>query len=164
MTATVEKTITSFTIEQRLRRFLLLLSGSICLGTVVELLLAGHWGDLVQWIPFGLSALGLAAISAVWRHPQRKTILALRGVMVLVMLGSIYGVWEHLEGNLGFVREIKPNATTWQWLLGGLTGGNPLLAPGILALAALIALAASYYHPALGQRPDLPPDVGRIAS
>jgi len=32
--------------------------------------------------------------------------------------------------------------------------GNSLLAPGIMALAALIALAATYYHPVLGKRPD----------
>jgi hypothetical protein len=144
-------------VEQRLRKFLLLLSGGICLGTVVELLLASHWEDLVQWIPFGLSALGLAAVIAMLRRPQRSTILALQGVMVLVALGSVYGIWEHLEGNLGFTQEVKPNATTFQLLLGGLTGGNPLLAPGILALAAIVALAATYYHPAWGKRTDIPP-------
>jgi hypothetical protein len=30
-----------------------------------------------------------------------------------------------------------------------LGGENPLLAPGILAVAAMLALAATYYHPAL---------------
>lgn len=145
-------------IEQRLRKFLLLLAGGICVGTVVELLLATHWEGPVQWIPFGLCLLGLAAIITVLRRPQRSAILALRAVMVVVALGSLYGVWEHLEGNLGFAQEIRPNATTFQWLLGGLSGGNPLLAPGILALAAIVALAATYYHPVLGKRPDLPVD------
>ena len=159
MATMVEKTVTSFLIEQRLRRFFLWLAGGIFLGTVVELLLANHLEDPIQWIPFGLCALGMAAIMAVLRRPQRGTVLALRAVMGLAALGSLYGVWEHLEGNIGFASEIKPNATTIQLLLAGLTGGNPLLAPGILALAAIIALAATYYHPALGRRPDVPPAV-----
>jgi len=37
-------------------------------------------------------------------------------------------------------------------LIKAVSGGNPLLAPGILALAAIIALAATYYHPALVER------------
>lgn len=156
MTAMVEKTMTGFIIEQRLRKFFLWLAGGILLGTVVELLLVNHLDDPVQWIPFGLCALGITAIIAVVRRPQRSTVLALRVVMGLLALGSAYGVWEHLEGNIGFASEIKPNATTIQLLLAGLTGGNPLLAPGILALAAIIALAATYYHPVLGKRTDVP--------
>jgi hypothetical protein len=30
-----------------------------------------------------------------------------------------------------------------------LMGANPLLAPGILALAGVLAIAATYHHPAL---------------
>jgi hypothetical protein len=38
-------------------------------------------------------------------------------------------------------------------LLEALTGAAPLLAPGVLALAGVLAIAATYYHPALGRTP-----------
>jgi hypothetical protein len=33
--------------------------------------------------------------------------------------------------------------------MGTLSGANPLLAPGIMALTAALAIAATYYHPSL---------------
>jgi hypothetical protein len=68
--------------------------------------------------------------------------------------GSLIGVYEHIVSNLEVVREVNPNlagvAALWQVA----RGASPLLAPGILALAALVAIAATYYHPALGHRAD----------
>jgi hypothetical protein len=82
-------------------------------------------------------------------RPRRPMLLALRVVMALVVLGSLVGVYLHVESNLLFLREITPNATLREAVFGALGGANPLLAPGILALAAVLALAATYYHPAL---------------
>lgn len=56
---------------------------------------------------------------------------------------------EHIEHNLAFELEIRPNATTGDVFFEALSGANPLLAPGILGLAAIVALAATYYHPQL---------------
>jgi hypothetical protein len=64
--------------------------------------------------------------------------------MVLVALGSLFGIYEHVEGNIGFAREIQPNSPTFQLVMSGLRGANPLLAPGTLAVAAVLALSATY--------------------
>jgi hypothetical protein len=136
-------------ILERLRRFLLGLVGFMCIGTVVELLLAGHTENPTQFIPFVLCGLGLAMVAWALLRPTRISLLALRGVMALLALGSLLGVYEHLEGNVGFELEIRPGSGVADVILAALQGANPLLAPGILALAALIALAATYEHPAL---------------
>jgi hypothetical protein len=136
-------------VVQRLRRFLLVLAGALCIGTVVELLLVEHRENLVQMIPFMLSGLGLISVLAVLLRPQRTTLRTLQIVMVLNILGSLFGVYEHVEHNMAFALEIRPNTTISAAFWEALSGANPLLAPGILALAGMIALAATYYHPAL---------------
>ena len=86
-------------------------------------------------------------------RPGRGTILILRWIMGLTFLGSLFGLFEHLEHNIGFALEIQPNAALPDIFFEALGGANPLLAPGMLAVAAMIALAATYYHPALaGER------------
>ena len=133
----------------RLRRFLLAVSAILCVGTLVELIAVEHTESLEQWIPFGLSALVLLGVGAAWLRPDRQTLLVLRGVMVVTILGSLFGIYEHISNNIAFRLEIRPNADAADLLAAGLGGANPLLAPGILALAAVLALAATYQHPAL---------------
>lgn len=116
------------TIEQRFRTFLLGLAGWICAGTIAEL-----WG------------LGLIAGLAALLCPRRGTLLALR----LLIAGAALGCYQRIENNLELVREIRPSAALSQIWLQVLRGASPLLAPGILALAATLAIAATYYHPAL---------------
>lgn len=140
------------TVEQRLRIFLLRLAGFICAGTVVELLLSKHTETLTQLIPFVLCGLALIVLLAALLRPNRATLLALRGVMGLLIAGSLLGVYEHIENNIELELELRPGAATGALLLKALQGASPLLAPGILALAAVIAIAATYYHPALAQR------------
>ena len=134
---------------RRLRLFLLVLAGLVFAGALFELVLSEHTETLVQWIPFILSGLGIAAILAALISPQRLTLIALRLVMVLVVLGSLLGVYEHLVNNIGLELEIRPNATVVSVFMEALKGASPLLAPGMLAVAAIIAIAATYYHPAL---------------
>jgi hypothetical protein len=141
-------------IAQRLRTFLLALAGSMCAGTIIELLLAEHTESPTQFIPFVLCGLGLAAVAAALLRPSRSTLLALRAVMALLLAGSLLGVYEHFEGNLEFVQEIRPAATFAAVWLEVLKGAAPLLAPGILAVVALIAIASTYYHPALARSPS----------
>jgi hypothetical protein len=134
-------------IDQRLRRLLLALAGFVFLATPVELWLVEHTESLTQYIPFVLCGLGVVAVVGVLLSPQRITLWFLRGVMLLVLAGSLFGMVEHLEGNIGFELEIRPNATTSDVLMDALRGGNPILAPGMLVVGALIALIATYYHP-----------------
>ena len=139
------------TVEQRLRTFLLGLSAWMCLGTIVELFLAKHYDDAVQLVPFVLCGVGLIAVVAALRRPMRRTLLTLRGVMSLLVLGSLIGVYEHLVSNFAFQLDMRPSAVWSDVWLQALRGAAPLLAPGILAVAALIAIAATYAHPALSR-------------
>jgi len=146
--------MTAKIIEQRLRLFLLSLAGFIGAGTIVELGLAEHTQSLIQFLPFVLCGLGLAAIIAVLLRPHKKTILGLRVVMSIAALSSLLGMYEHITSNLEVVAEVKPEAVGLGALWEALRGAAPILAPGILALMACLALAATYYHPALGNRAD----------
>ncbi|MDQ3256596.1 MAG: hypothetical protein M3R15_22360, partial [Acidobacteriota bacterium] len=98
--------MTSADILSRLRRFLLVFSVLLFGGTVVELSLVNHMEDAVQLIPFVLCGLGsMAALVVLWR-PQRATVLGIRICMGLVVGGSLFGIYEHLESNVEFQREI----------------------------------------------------------
>ena len=128
----------------RLRRFLLVFSALLLGGSLVELFLVEHTEDAVQLIPFALCGLGaLSALAALFK-PGRATLSALRVCMLLVVAGSLFGVYEHVSNNLAFRMEVNPNAATGELMRGALGGANPLLAPGILAAAAALALAATY--------------------
>jgi len=139
------------TVEKRLRTFLLWLAGSMCIGTTVELFLAKHYEDPLQLLPFVLCGVGLIAVAAVLRRQQRARLLALRGVMSLLLLVSLLGIYEHLVNNFAFELEMRPSAVWSDVWFQALRGAAPLLAPGILAVAAVVAIAATYAHPALAR-------------
>jgi hypothetical protein len=109
----------------------------------------GHTESPVQWIPFALGGLGLLALGGALLRPGRLTLLGLRATMTLVAAGGLFGMYEHIANNVAFQQEIQPSATTVALAAAGLGGANPLLAPGILTLAAVLAMAATYAHPAL---------------
>jgi hypothetical protein len=131
---------------RRLRRFLLLLTISLFAGALVELWLVGHTEDVIQLVPFVLSVVGIVVSLLVYFRPSSGTIQVMRIWMAVVALGTLLGVYFHIEGNVLFQREVDPNTTTSQLVWEGLGGGNPLLAPGILAIAALLAVAATYRY------------------
>jgi hypothetical protein len=126
-----------------LRRYLRVLAAALLVGTVLELVLAGHFKGPMQLIPFGLCALGLGALAAEWRWPGAAMRRALQGAMVALVVGSLVGMGLHFAGNLEFARETKRTATGWALFTSALTGAAPLLAPGILAAIAAIAYAAT---------------------
>jgi hypothetical protein len=133
----------------RLRQFLLLISAGVFIMTVTELFFLSHWSETIQFLPFLLSGLGLIALALAYFRPNRGTMTVLRWSMIIIAACSLIGVYEHMANNLGFRMEIQPNATTWELILATLEGANPVLAPGILMLGAVIGLAAMYRHPAL---------------
>lgn len=138
---------------ERLRRFLLGLAGFMAVGTIVELALTKHWDSAVQILPFVLAGLSFVAIVAVFVRPQIGALRLMRWIMSVALIGSLFGVYEHIENNIEFAREIHPSATAMALFWSGLAGANPLLAPGILAFTAILALAATYYHPGLTKQP-----------
>jgi len=144
--------VSTSSVLQRLRVFLLSLSGFILIGTAIELWFTDHTETPLQFIPFILCAIGLAAVALALFHPQRATLMLLRTIMLPVVLGSLLGMYEHITSNLSFELDIRPNAVAGDVLMDALHGAAPLLAPGVLALAAILAIAATYAHPALEKR------------
>ena len=69
--------------------------------------------------------------------------------MLVIAACSLIGFYEHMVINYQFWLEIKPDATTWELIKATLEGGNPVLAPGILMLGAVVALMSIYKHPLL---------------
>lgn len=136
-------------VEAQLRQFLLALAGAMCLGILVELWLADHTQEPLQWVPFGLSVVGLAAVVAFWLRPSPATLWALRAAMAVVVLGALAGVFLPLIGNLEFALETQPGADSLTIFWLALRGGAPALAPGILAITAALAGVATYHHPVL---------------
>ncbi len=131
---------------RRLRRFLLLLSIVLFGGALVELWLVGHTEGWIQWIPFVLCAAGLLTSGFVLLKPNAVTVGLLRVCMAAVVLGTLFGVYEHVVGNIAFAREVDPAASTSTLAWKGVEGANPLLAPGILAISALLAWSATYRY------------------
>ncbi len=138
----------------RLRRFLLMLAGVLFIGTLVELVFTNHTKEIVQWIPLGLSGLGIMVVISVLAQPQHNVLLFSRAVMGMITLGSLFGVYEHVASNIDFHLEIYPRSTWLEALAAGLGGANPLVAPGILAVAAVLVLAATFAHPGLKRFPE----------
>lgn len=131
-------------IADRLRNFMLLLAGLCFIGTVVELWFIGHMETTLQFTPYILSAVGLITVTLAWLYPSRKMVPALRVVMAILFLSGFFGMAEHLYHNWLFELEIRPNTTSGEALAKAFTGANPLLAPGILSLAATLAIASTY--------------------
>lgn len=140
------------TLVERYRAFLLGLAVFMCVGTVIELWLTGHTEQPLQFVPFIMCALAIAAILAAFLNPTRTTLWTLRIVMGLLVLGSLVGIYEHLTGNWEILLETKPNLAAAEMFWDALRGAAPMLAPGILTLVAVLAIAATYAHPALEMR------------
>jgi hypothetical protein len=136
----------------RLRQFLFGLAITMCIGVIAELWLTEHYQDPMQWVPLVLCGLGVIGLLLAWFKPNRQTLRALRVFMLIVALGGLLGVYEHLERNLEFAREVKAAFANAQPLWAALTGANPPLAPGALVITALVAVAGTYAHPGLNQK------------
>lgn len=132
----------------RYRGFLLGTAALVVLGSLVELWLIGHTEEWLQWVPFGLCALGLAAISAVRFMPSRGALAAGRVAFAVVAAGGLLGVYQHFAHNLAFEREIRPGAATADLLAEAVRGASPLLASGVLLLAAALGFAATLWREA----------------
>src|SRR6185503_7955574 len=103
--------MSSSAVEQRLRRFLLIIVEFVYLGALIELVLEEHVKEPLQLIPFALCGLGILGVLAVLFRPQRTTILVMRAIMALTMLGSLLGIYLHLAANFELELEMRPNAT-----------------------------------------------------
>ena len=132
------------------RRFLLGTAAAVYVGAAVELYLVGHYHGWTQVVPFVLIALGLASVLWARARAGRRSLGAVRAASALVVAGSVLGVGLHVKGNLAFEREVHPDAPLAGAVWEAARGASPLLAPGALALAGVLAAAAAWRHPALG--------------
>lgn len=131
---------------RRLRVFLLALSSLLFAGTLLELSLVNHTEDAIQWSAFVLAGIGLLVTLSVLARRRPVTVSLLRWCMFLVLAGSLFGIYQHVSNNIAFEREIQPNSTWSQLMWKGLSGANPLLAPGTLAVGGLLSLAGTYKY------------------
>lgn len=141
--------MTERSLEGRYRTFLLHVTALVLVVVTLELWFSEHTEGLVQLIPFGLAGAGLVATIAAVAKTNRHTVWALRVVTIGLAAGALYGIYEHVSHNIAFELEIRPTASLGDVIWDALFGASPLLAPGVLGLAALLAAAATYRHPAL---------------
>lgn len=132
------------TVEAGLRKVLLASSSATYAAATVELALVEHWHDWTQWIPFVMAGSALVAALAFSRGPSSRTVQAVRVVSALVIVGSLAGIVLHARGNALFALEVRPDTAGLDVVLKAATGGNPLLAPGMMALAAVLAVASTW--------------------
>ena len=140
--------------EERLRSALWGVSLAVYLGSAVELGLAEHYEGWRQWMALVAVGLGLAVSAWAWRRPGPGVLAAVRWLSVAVLAVGALGVGFHLWGNLTFSLDVAPLETTAGRAWDTLTGGNPAFAPGMLAVAAALSLAATWAHPRLRQSGD----------
>jgi hypothetical protein len=131
---------------RRLRLSLLVLSSLLFAGTLLELSLVNHTEGAIQWSAFVLAGIGLLVTLSVLARRGPVTVSLLRWCMFLVIVGSLFGIYQHVSNNIAFEREIQSNATWSHLMWKGLSGANPLLAPGTLAVAGLLSLAGTYKY------------------
>ena len=141
--------MTDRTIEQKYRVFLLVMAAAVLMATTVELLLTEHAESFVQLIPYILSGIGVVSIAAVLHRATPWRLRVLLAAAVLLSVGGAFGIYEHLAHNFAFELEIRPSATTAELAAKAIRGASPLLAPGVLTFAALLAAASVYRHPNL---------------
>jgi hypothetical protein len=130
------------------------------IGTLAELALERHWDGTIQRVPWAVAGLIVLAAAAWLARPSGMTRRFARMVAAVAIAGSVFGAWEHIAENhaagpLDFRYaaswESLPAAEQWWKAATKAVGPAPVLAPGILAFAGLLALASTF-APARGER------------
>lgn len=118
-------------------------------GTLVELLLLGHYEDNWQLIPIALiGALALAlALHALLA--SRRTVQVTRAVAVLACISAVVGIYLHYQANVEWELETTPDMHGLALFREVITGALPLLAPGAMLQFGLLGLLWTYRHPLL---------------
>jgi hypothetical protein len=132
-----------------IRRALLVILLLGLLGILAELLLLGHTEGAWQISPIALIAAALAVLPWYSASKSPASLHALRGVMALMLLSGVVGVWLHFDANIEWERESNPSLGGMPLYRAALSGAMPVLAPGAMIQLALLGLAFTYRHPAL---------------
>lgn len=132
-----------------LRRLLLALVLLGQAGLLAELVLLEHTESAWQWAPLVLLLLGMPAVAGVLLRPGPATLRLVQSVALLMLAAGALGVYLHYRGNTEFELESDPALGGWTLFRLAMQGATPALAPGALAQLGLVALLATYRHPAL---------------
>jgi hypothetical protein len=128
-----------------LRRWVLGLLVLGLVGTVTELVLLGHYEQLMQLVPVILIVVALAVV--VWHVMRHDTasLYALQVVMALFVLAGFAGVAAHFHGSVEFQLDLNPEMSTWELVEKVLRAkAPPVLAPGMMLQFGLLGLAYAY--------------------
>ena len=109
-------------------------------GTVVELVASKHYDELTQFIPFLMCGLGVALTVLAWQRLSLRMVRVTQGYLWLALAISLLGMYFHVRANIAFLTDFRPGATWQEQLKAGFQGRDPILAPGMLFLAALVGL------------------------
>jgi len=118
-------------------------------GTLIELLLLGHYEDNWQLIPLALIGALLMALAFHALVASRRTVQATRAVAVLVCISAAVGIYLHYQANVEWELETTPDMHGLELFREVITGALPLLAPGAMLQFGLLALLWTYRHPLL---------------
>jgi hypothetical protein len=134
------------------RRILTIIGVGTVLGAFVELASLRHWTTPFQLVPWFVLGILLVAALAWWLAPTTLTMRILRGAAILAVLGSGFGVYEHIEANLesgpldarfsATWATMATPAQLWTAASGGV-GPSPPLAPGMIGLAGVLLWLAT---------------------
>jgi hypothetical protein len=128
----------------RVRKLLVatFLTGSA--GTVAELLLIGHTEDSWQFVPIVLLGASLVALAACGASAHRMPVRLFRALMAGMLVSAGVGLGLHYRANAEFELEMYPDLAGWALVSKAVRGKSPpTLAPGAMALLALVGLAWS---------------------
>ena len=145
------KTLASGT-GSRLRVLTLLIFVTSTAGSMLDLVLLGHFEDARQWAPLLLLPAGLLTLA--WHRIERGCLgtRAFQGAMVLFIVSGVAGVWLHYRGNAEFELQISPAMNGWRVVREALSGPAPALAPATMVQLGLLGLTYTYRHPFLERR------------
>lgn len=134
------------------RQLLTLIGIGTVLGAFAELASLRHWGSPAQLIPWVLLTILLIAALAWSLTRTTVTVRILRGAAIVAVLGSAFGVFEHIQANLesgpldarysATWATMSTPAQLWTAASGGV-GPSPLLAPGMIGLAGVLLWLAT---------------------
>jgi hypothetical protein len=143
-----------------MRSLILVILAIGVLGMLGELLLMRHYRHDSQWIAVALTLLtgACATVLALLTgacatvlafNPNARMLRAVQLALLLVVLGSAFGVLEHLKVNYEVAAATDPalNAVSLVW--EAFKGRSPALAPGALAQLGLLGLLFTFRHPNL---------------
>jgi hypothetical protein len=128
-----------------LRVFILGVLALGLVGTVIELILLGHYEEPLQFVPLVLIAAAIAAI--VWQvlSPSAASLVTLQIVMVLHVLAGLVGMFAHFYGSAEYQLELNPQMPVSELIDKVLRAkAPPLLAPGMMIQLGLLGLAYVY--------------------